>query len=671
MSFGAFNSAQQNSQRFQLRLVVALLGCLVLSGLLVYRYFVLQVVRYTHFHTQAEANRISLVPVPPGRGLILDRNGVVLAYNYSAYTLEITPSEVEDLEDTINQLSTILPINGKDKKRFYKMMAESKEFASFPIRTKLTDEEVAKFAAQAFRFRGVEIQARLFRNYPQGESASHLIGYIGRISDKDKENLSQGCTAEGTKDSSATPCQLPNYKGTDHIGKMGLEQSYENELHGKTGYAEVETDANNRAVRTLRRTAPEPGHNIQLNVDIKFQQYIEKMFNGRRGALVAIDPRDGGILAMVSLPGFDPNLFVDGIDPDNWKMLNDNPDHPLTNRATRGTYPPGSTFKPFMAMGALHSGVRTPQQIISDPGYFTLPGAAHQFRDDKAGGHGAVDLHKSIVASCDTYYYKLAWDMGIDRINEELLPFGFGQRTGIDLEGELTGVLPSKEWKAKHFSRQPANVQKWYAGDVVSIGIGQGYNSYTPIQLAQATAIVASSGKVFHPHLVREIQPVNGKKPRLVEPRPLAVLERKPEHWALIQQAMVDVVKNGTASGISHGLQYTLAGKTGTAQVYSLKGAKYSASSIHEKLRDHSWFIAFAPAEKPTIALAVIVENGGFGAAAAAPLARKAIDYYLLGPEAAGPAVPPAKPEAPGNKKPNASTANAATAVEEDIHAGD
>lgn len=665
MSFGAFNSAQQNSQRFQLRLIVALLGCLVLSGLLFYRFFVLQVVRYNHFHTQAEANRISLVPVPPGRGLILDRKGEVLAYNYSAYTLEITPSEIANLEDTITQLSGILPISGKDKKRFYKLMAESKEFASFPIRTKLTDEEVARFAAQAFRFPGVEIQARLFRNYPHGESASHLIGYIGRISDKDKAKLSEGCTPEGSKDASEKPCRLSNYKGTDHIGKMGLEQSYEHELHGKTGYAEVETDANNQAVRTLRRTAPEPGHNIQLNVDIKFQQYIENMFNGRRGSLVAIDPRDGGILAMVSLPGFDPNLFVDGIDPDNWKMLNDNPDHPLTNRATRGTYPPGSTFKPFMAMAALHAGIRTPKHVISDPGYFILPGSSHQFRDDKPGGHGVVDMHKSIVASCDTYYYKLAWDMGIDRINQELFPFGFGHPTGVDLEGELGGILPSKAWKQKRFSKHPANVQKWYPGDVVSIGIGQGYNSYTPIQLAQATAIIASRGKVFHPHLVREIQPVNGEKPRLVEPRPMTVLDRKPEHWDLIQQSLVDVIKSGTASGISHGLKYTLAGKTGTAQVYSLKGAKYNASAIHEKLRDHSWFIAFAPAEKPTIALAVIVENGGFGAAAAAPLARKAIDYYLLGPEAAGPAVPPVKTATPPKKT---STAKPA---QEDANVGD
>lgn len=670
MSFNGFDHAQQDSQRFQIRLLVALFCCLVLSGLLIYRYFVLQVVRYTYFHTQAEANRISLVPVPPSRGLILDSKGVVLAHNYSAYTLEITPDNVENIEGTITELSKILPITNKDKKRFYKLMAESKDFVSFPIRTKLSDEEVARFAAQAWRFPGVEIQARLFRNYPHGESASHLIGYIGRISDKDKLALSAGCTPEGTKDATTTPCLLPNYKGTDHIGKMGLEQSYESELHGKTGYAEVETDANNRAVRTLRRTAPEPGNNIQLSVDIKLQQYIEKMFNGRRGSLVAIDPRNGGILAMVSLPGFDPNLFVDGIDPDNWKALNDNPDHPLTNRATRGTYPPGSTFKPFMAMAALHAGVRTPKQSISDPGYFILPGAAHQFRDDKPGGHGSVDMHKSIVASCDTYYYKLAWDMGIDRIHEQLKPFGFGQLTGVDLAGELNGILPSKQWKQKRFSRYPANVQKWYAGDVVSIGIGQGYNSYTPIQLAQATAIIASRGKVFHPHLVHEIQPVNGGKPRLVEPRPLTVLNRKTEDWDLVQQAMVDVVKNGTATGISHGLKYNLAGKTGTAQVYSLKGAKYSASSIHEKLRDHSWFIAFAPAEKPTIALAVIVENGGFGATAAAPLARKTIDYYLLGPEAAGPAVPPVDTK---SKKPKAtaSAASAMPAKEEHQHAGD
>lgn len=660
--------------RFQLRLVASLIFCVLLSAVLLYRYFHLQVVRHDYYHTQAEANRISLVPVPPSRGLILDRNGLVLAHNYSAYTLEITPSKLTTtLEKTISDLGTIIPIAPRDKKRFYKMQAESRDFASFPIRTKLTDEEVARFAAQAWRFPGVEIQARLFRNYPHGKSASHLIGYIGRISDKDKASLAEGCDADGGR-SGKQDCRLPNYKGTDHIGKLGLEQSYEHELHGTTGYAEVETDANNRAIRTLRRTDPVAGNNIRLNVDIRFQQYIEQLFNGRRGSLVAIDPRDGGILALVSQPGFDPNLFVDGIDPDSWKALNEDPDHPLTNRATRGTYPPGSTFKPFMAMAALSSGMRTPSQAISDPGYFILPGASHRFRDDKPGGHGMVDMHKSIVVSCDTYYYRLAVDMGIDRIHRELSVFGFGQITGIDLYGEQTGVLPSKEWKKKRFARYPANVQKWYTGDVVSVGIGQGYNIYTPLQLAQATAVLASRGKAFHPHLVRRIEPVDGKPVRLVEPRPAYTLQRKKEHWDIINKAMVDVTRAGTAATVARGAKYTFGGKTGTAQVYNLKGGKYNASAIHEKLRDHSWFIAFAPAENPTIALAVIVENGGFGATAAAPLARKAMDWWLVGPEEAGPAVPPVKPAAAG-ARPNrpAAAASAATAsvTEHSDHAHD
>lgn len=666
MSRTSFYNPQQDTLRFQLRLAFALLACLLLFGALLYRYFHLQVIRYNYYHTQAEANRISLVPVPPSRGLILDRNGVVLAHNFSAYTLEITASKVANLQGTIAQLSEIMPITPRDKKRFFKLLAETKDFASLPIRTKLTDAEVARFAAQAWRFPGVEIQARLFRNYPFGQSASHLIGYIGRISDKDKQILADGCDADGNHSIGEKPCRLPNYRGTDHMGKLGLEQSYESILHGTTGYADVETDAANRAIRTLRRTDPISGDNLRLNVDIKFQQYIEQMFNGRRGAVVAMDPRDGGILALVSLPGFDPNLFVDGIDSDSWKALNDNPDHPLTNRATRGTYPPGSTFKPFMALAALHSGARTPSQSISDPGFFMLPGSSHRFRDDKPGGHGMVDMHKSIVHSCDTYYYKLAWDMGIDNIHKELAPFGLGQITGIDLPGELPGILPSKAWKKKRFARYPDNVQKWYAGDVVSIGIGQGYNIYTPLQMAQATSIIASRGKAFHPHLVREILPVDGGKPRPVEPRPAYTLDRKPEHWDLVTRALVDVNKSGTGASISRGIKYTMAGKTGTAQVYNLKGSTYNAGAIHEKLRDHSWYIAFAPAEKPTIAIAVIVENGGFGAAAAAPLARKALDYYLLGAAEAGPAVPPAKATVAKTIKP-------ATAVtgEENSHVHD
>ena len=644
MNRAALNNPKVDVDRFHLRLLVAFFICVLLLGVLAARLFFLQVLKYDFYHTQAEANRIALVPVAPSRGLILDRNGVVLAHNYSAYTLEITPSKVDDLKTTIESLRTVLPVAAKDEKRFYKLLEESKDFAPIPIRTRLTDEEIARFASQAYRFPGVEIQARLFRNYPLGESTSHVLGYIGRISEADADALDDAG-------------KLTNYKGSDHIGKTGLEQQYEDQLHGTTGYAEVETDANNRAVRTLRTTPPVPGNNLVLSLDVRLQQYAEQLFAGRRGALVAIDPRDGGVLALVSEPGYDPNSFVDGIDADTWRDLNDSPDHPLTNRALRGTYPPGSTFKPFMALSALNLGIRTPNQITFDPGYFQLPGGSHQWRDDKPGGHGAVDLHKAIVVSCDTYFYKLASDMGIDHLSQQMTQYGFGHKSGIDLPGELDGILPSQQWKQQRFAKYPEVVRRWYAGDVVSIGIGQGYNAYTPLQMAVATAMIANRGKIVQPHVVKDIQLPNGKMTPLPvsPPRQLAI---KPENLELINQAMIDVVRAGTAAGISKGLQYTLAGKTGTAQVYSLKGSKYSAHHTEEHLRDHAWFIAYAPAEHPTIALAVIVENAGFGATSAAPIARKVIDFHLLGAAAAGPPVTPDMPA----KKPAASPAAAVPA---------
>jgi len=606
---------QGERYNFQLRLLVALTGVLVGFALLFGRFVYLQVVQHEKYHTLAESNRISLVPIPPPRGIITDRNGVVLARNHSAYTLEITPSKVEHtLDDTIELLGQYIDITAKDKRRFKKLLEESKDFESLPIKTRLTDEEIARFAAQAFRFPGVEIKARLFRDYPMGESASHLIGYIGRINDDDLDKLDDAGL-------------LPNYKGTDHMGKFGLEQSYETVLHGKTGYEEVETDAGGRAIRSLKRIPPVSGGNLVLTVDIRLQQIAEQAFGQNRGALVAIEPSTGAVLALVSRPGFDPNLFVDGIDPQSWKELNDSVDRPLNNRAIQGTYAPGSTFKPFMALGALELGKRTPQWGMSDPGFFGL--GNHRWNDDKKGGHGWVDMYRSIVASCDVYYYQLANDMGIDNISNFMAPFGFGQKSGIDLPGEKQGVLPSQDWKRRTFRKPGAG--KWVAGDTVSIGIGQGFNTYTPLQMAQATSILANNGVVFRPHLVGYIEDsATGQRTPTVS-QPASTIALKQSNIDVIKNAMVGVNREGTGAAAFRGTEYVSAGKTGTAQVFSLKGEKYNASRLHQNLKDNAWFIAFAPADKPRIAVALIVENGGWGAEAAAPIARKVFDYYLTG----------------------------------------
>ncbi|TJZ78972.1 penicillin-binding protein 2 [Chitiniphilus eburneus] len=604
---------------YELRLLAAAVFVLLLFGVLLARFFWLQGIQHDKYMTLAEANRISLVPVPPSRGIIRDRNGVILAHNFSAYTLEITPSRIDNLEATIAALNALVEITPKDRRRFKKLQDESKDFESLPIKTRLTDEEVARFAANSYRFPGVEIKARLFRHYPHGEIASHLIGYIGRINDRDLADLEE----EG---------MLANYRGSEHIGKIGIESSYERYLHGTTGFEEVEIDANGRAVRTLRRVPPRPGHDLQLSVDIKLQEVAEQLMAGRRGALVAIEPATGGVLAFVSQPGFDPNLFVDGIDPQTWKELNESPDKPLLNRALRGEYPPGSTFKPFMAMAALEGNFPLVHQTIADPGYFIFGG--HRFRDSKAGGYGSMTFDRSLTVSSDTYYYQLAVQMGIDYIATFMSGLDFGQRTGIDLPGERPGVLPSADWKRKRF-KNPAQ-QKWYAGETVSIGIGQGYNSYTPLQMAHATATLVNHGVAYRPHVVNRIVDPNTGETTLVEPSPERTLPWKRENSERVIRGLASVITNGTGANAFRNAGYVAGGKTGTAQVFSLKGGKYNARNVHERLRDHSWFIAFAPVDKPRIALAVIVENGGFGAAAAAPIARKTLDYYLLGklPEA-------------------------------------
>ncbi len=607
---------ERELQLFRLRLSVAGLVVFVCFGLLMLRFLWLQGVRHSEYAERAESNRISVVPAVPNRGLIVDRNGVILARNFSAYTLEITPAKLDrPLEVVIDELSKLVDIQPKDRKRFKRLTEESKTFESLPIRTRLSDEEVARFAAQSYRFPGVDIQARLFRQYPLGQTASHMIGYIGRVNKRDAEKLEEGEDAA-------------NYRGTEYIGKEGLEKSYEKELHGITGYDEIEVSAGGRAVRTLSRTSPTPGNNLRLSVDIELQKIVEQAFGERRGALVAIEPATGDILAYISMPTFDPNLFVEGIDVKSWDDLNTSLDKPLLNRPLIGTYPAGSTFKPYMALAALQLGKRTPEMAINDPGYFWF--GNNKFRDDKEGGHGRVDMYKSIVQSCNTYYYNLANDLGIDAIHDFMSPFGFGRLTGVDLENERTGVLPSMEWKRKTYKKP--DQQKWYAGETISVGIGQGYNSFTPLQLAHAIATLTNNGIVMKPHLVKMIENGTNKSRKLTVAKESFRIPLKQENVDFIKNAMIGVTKEGTSARSFINAPYVSGGKTGTAQAAAMsKSVKYDASKINERLRDHSLYIAFAPADKPKIALAIIVENAGFGAAAAAPIARLAMDYYLLG----------------------------------------
>lgn len=617
-----FHHGEQDPDRFRNRILVSG-GLVLLCFLLLFgRFFYLQVLQHEYYATRAESNRISLVPVMPNRGNIVDRNGQVLARNYSAFTLEITPSKTLGLEETIDSLDEIVDIQLKDRRRFKRLLEESKNFESIPIRTRLTDEEVARFAAHRYRFPGVEVKARLFRQYPENTLAAHAIGYISRINAKDKENIE----AAGHE---------ANYKGTEHIGKVGLEAHYEYELHGTAGYEQVEVDAGGRAVRVLSQTAPLPGNNLTLTLDAKLQKVAENAFGGRRGSLTAIDPSSGAVLALVSSPAFDPNLFVDGIRFDDWDELNNHPDKPLLNRAIYSTYPPGSTFKPLMALAALSTGKRTPGQAIADPGYFNF--GNRRFMDDKVGGHGMVDMHKSIVVSCNTYYYVLANDMGIDNIARFMGELGLGRRTEIDIPGEATGILPSPEWKQKRFKKREQ--QKWYSGETISVGIGQGYNAYSTLQMAHALSNILNYGKVFRPHLVHSITNPTTGKVRMVESQPVRQVALKPEHVDVIKRGMAGVVLEGTGSRAFAGAPYTSGGKTGTAQVFSLKsGQKYVAGQLRERLRDHSWYVAFAPVDQPKIVVAVMVENGGFGAQSAAPIARQVFDYHLTGKLPGGPA---------------------------------
>ena len=614
-SLTELRNVEADLSRFRARVLVASLVVLCAFLLLAARLVYLQVYRHADLQEQAENNRTAVVPIVPNRGLILDRNGIVLATNYSAYTLEITPSKVASLDETIAALGTVIDIQPRDKRRFKRLREESKNFESLPIRTRLTDEEVARFAAQRFRFPGVDIKARLFRSYPYGELGSHVVGYIGRINQAEKEVI-DGSDDEG------------NYRGTDYIGKLGIEQSFEQQLHGTTGVDQVETSAGGRAVRKLATNPATPGDTVMLSIDIKLQHLVEEMFGDRRGALVAIDPKTGDVLAFVSKPTFDPNLFVDGIDTESWQELNESINKPLLNRALRGTYPPGSTYKPFMALAALQTGTRAATTLINDPLFFMFGGRRFGSPENEKGG--VMDMNRAIVESSNVYFYSLANEMGVDTIHDFMKPLGFGQTTGIDINGEVRGILPSQDWKKQYFKKPEA--KKWFAGETISLGIGQGYNSFTMLQLAQATAIVANNGIKHKPRLVIGTQ---DSVTRTMKPSPLAAPEDlgyKAENVAIIRKALVGVTQSGTSAKVFAGAGYLSGGKTGTAQAVALAAnTKYNSAKLEEQQRDHALYIAMAPADDPKIAIAVIVENAGWGAGSAAPIARRAFDYMLLG----------------------------------------
>lgn len=603
-----------------LRLLVAFILIIIFFSILLARFFYLQVTQHNEFSGQASSNRITLIPTPPVRGEIVDINGVPLAKNYPVFSLEVIPSRIEGkMEDVIEALKKYVDITPTDLKRFKKYRESYRKFENIPLKLRLTDEEAARLSVHLSEFKGVEVNSRTFREYPYGKLTSHFLGYIGRISDKDKEMLEEeGLTAL--------------YRGSTHIGKSGLEKYYEHQLHGIPGYQEVEKDAYGNIVRVLKNVPSKMGQTLRLGMDIRMQQEADRILGDRRGALVAINPQDGTVLAFVSKPSFDPNLFIDGIDSDTWKMLNDDWKKPLINRVTQGLYPPGSTFKPFMGMALLESGKITQNTIIPAPGAWSIPGSRHIFRDSVRSGHGSANLSKAIQVSSDTFFYRLGYEMGIDKASRYLAQFGFGQKTGIDLPSEYTGVLPSREWKAKRFAKSSdPTAKEWRAGEMVSVSIGQGYNAYTPLQMAHATASLANDGVVHQPHLVKEILDFGERKITRINPNPERQIPFKADNFEYVKRAMEKVLKpGGTAHRIGGGLAYTMGGKTGTAQVVQIKqGGRYNAAALREQHRDHAWFISFAPLEKPEIAIAVILENGGWGAYAA-PLAREMTDFYML-----------------------------------------
>ncbi|MDK4536344.1 penicillin-binding protein 2, partial [Kingella kingae] len=616
---GNYSNANTRQRDFALRLVVAFMFILLFFAILIARFVYLQIEKHDEYVAQAATNRISLIPTPPIRGEITDVNGVVLAQNYPAYSLEIIPNQVEGkIDDLIESLRSYVALDDADLRRFRKFRADYRSYEKIPLKLKLTPDEASRLAAQLYRFKGVEINARTFREYPFGSLTAHFLGYIGRISDHDMTKLTETNRAIA-------------YRGTTHIGKSGLESYYEEQLHGKPGYQEVEKDAAGNIIRVIRSEPPQTGQTLRLSMDIRLQQEADRLMGNKRGAMVAINPQTGGILAFVSKPNFDPNIFIDGIDSDSWKALNENWQRPLINRVTQGLYPPGSTFKPFMGMALLESGKINQHTVVSAPGVWSIPNTSHLFRDSVRSGHGSANLSKAIQVSSDTFFYKLGFELGIEKTAPYLAAFGLGQKTGIDLPNEYQGILPTPEWKEKRFARLPENKRRWNIAEMVPVSIGQGYNTYTPLQMAHATAILANNGVVYRPHLVKEMLDHENQRITVIDPQPERKLPYSLSNFNYLKRAMQRVLQaGGTARKIGEGLSYTMGGKTGTAQVVQIaQGKTYNAAALREQHRDHAWFIAFAPVDKPQIAVAVILENAGWGANAA-PLARQLTDFYLL-----------------------------------------
>ncbi len=600
----------------QRRLIVAGIIVFVAMAIVLTRLYVLQVVDHDHFATLSNSNRVRLKPMPPSRGLIFDRNGVVLADNLPAYRLEIIREQVEDLDATLKDLSELVEISKLDEKRFRRASSRRRPFEGVPLLLNLSDDEVARLAVNLHRFKGVEINARLTRNYPLGKHAVHALGYVGRIDDDDLPEE-----------------KLANYAGTSHIGKLGLEKFYEDDLHGEVGYQRVEVNASGRTLRVLDETPPHAGRNLYLTIDSSLQQLAEDLFENERGSVVAIDPNNGEILALVSMPSFDPNLFVGGISIADYARLRDSNRRPLFNRALTGQYPPGSTTKPFFGLAGLEYSVISENKKVFCGGHYLLPNDDRKYRDWKKEGHGRMDLDGAITQSCDVYFYDLSYSMGIDRMSAFMEQFGFGHKTGIDSTSERAGLMPSRAWK------RGARGMPWFPGETLITGIGQGAFLATPLQLASATGAMAMRGKRFQPHLVRMIDDPDGQLQTLTEPKLAGqYVLRKEQNWRHVVKAMENVVHGlrGTAHyHIGRNAPYRIAGKTGTAQVFGIaQDEEYEEDKISKKLRDHALFVAFAPADDPKIAVAVIVENGGHGSSTASPIARKMMDAYLLQQEA-------------------------------------
>lgn len=611
---------------FRSRVLIAGLFAFLGFGLIGWRMVQLQIVQSQRYALQADDNRIAVAPITPVRGAIVDRNGVVLAHNAFTPTLEITSSRLDrPLDLVIEDLASVIPISKADRARFHKRRHDSKRVEGVAIRTGLTDEEAARFIAQRFRFPGVDIGMQAVRQYPLGSAAAHVVGYVGAISEADRARIvALSERNERAPDAYDPRLDAGNYKGADSIGKTGIEQRYEAQLRGLSGMEQIETSAAGRPVRTLARNDATSGDKLVLSIDIRLQQRAEQALAGQRGALVALEPATGEVLAFVSAPSFDPNAFVGGIDQTTWDALNRSPDRPLLNRPLQGIYPPGSTYKPFMALAALTLGVRTPQWSFVDPGHYTVGGQI--FRNDVPTGHGRVDMTRALTVSNNTYFYRLAHEMGVDAIADFMQPWGFGQLTGIDIAGEARGVLPSIEWKRQSFPAQP----HWYPGDTVSLGNGQGYNASTILQLAHAVATLANDGVAMTPRFLRAIeQPSSGER-RTIAPEERTRINVKQQDLDVVKGAMrsVNMTRSGTAYRAFKDAPFSSAGKTGTSQVYSLRGAQYQREAVAERLRDHALYIGYAPADKPRIAIAVIIENGGWGRAAA-PVARDIMAHWL------------------------------------------